>query len=68
MTYRITLDLKCGKTTCYNGNGYCQFLGRERFGTVLRCLVFNQELSDQNGVSSGPGRLQRVQECLKAQE
>lgn len=68
----IRLDLgKCGKTTCICEKGYeagrCKFLQSQRYGEVWKCRLFDQELRDETGEYSGPGKLQRLKECKKLQ-
>lgn len=63
---KFNLPIHCGQTTCYCADtGMCEFVRTSHFGTRCHCVVFNKELKDENGIYSGPGMLQRLNECIE---
>jgi hypothetical protein len=63
---KFNLPIHCGQTTCYcPETGLCKFITTTYFGTRYHCGVFNKELRDENGDYSGPGMLQRLNECVE---
>lgn len=65
----LRLEIKCDTDTCATADGLCPRMRTQRFGSRFVCALFDhKELRDHNGVLSGPGWLQRLPECVEAEE
>jgi hypothetical protein len=66
---RLAVESECGPTTCWDPTTetWCRWARTSHFGTRCSCDIWCKELRDQHGVRSGPGMLQRLQECLVAE-
>ena len=70
----IGIEIDCGETTCSPEAGkFCPKMFVTNFGTRFLCAQFRDELgrgtelSDEQGIPSGPGWLQRLPECMSAE-
>ena len=66
---KISLTIVSGDTTCHTPDKLrCPAIRLHDFGRQCHCSIFNKELTDDKGVPSGTGWLQRLPECLQAEE
>ena len=69
MTRKLTILIEAGESTCASAPGkFCKQVYTKNFGTMFFCHLFNRELRDDKGQLSGEGWLQRLPECLSADE
>ena len=66
MAHILHIECDGTETDCYKDGVPCRHVRTSHFGGRWHCQIFDLELRDQNGVLSGPGRLQRLPECLGA--
>jgi hypothetical protein len=66
----VIIEINSGEKTCYSGGKPCRYIRVARFGQEFYCALFNdlKPLKDEKNMESGPGSLQRWQECINAEQ
>jgi len=69
MKRRLIFEIDVTDTACSSPNGLCKQMWTSGGGTRFLCRVFgDKELCDQYGEPSGEGTLQRLKECIAAED
>ena len=42
MKRRLSIEIRCGKKTCYAGKKPCPMIMTQRFGTIWACGIFSK--------------------------